>query len=145
MQIVNDNPLVINKLETSLTDDTRVVIYDRHMFIVQATDYKMTIWKNDPMMEWLFDEMIVWWNDVLAKWSVDKMMKWWIDKMIFHCGTYKVNLIRNILIPFFLSPPLFWKKEAEVKLRVPKIHFQNLPFSGIKGYFSLLHFVENKR
>ena len=28
---------VINKLEASLTDDARVVIYDRHMFIVQAS------------------------------------------------------------------------------------------------------------
>ncbi len=28
----------MNKLETSLTDDARVVIYDRHMFIVQDTD-----------------------------------------------------------------------------------------------------------
>ncbi len=35
--IVNDNPRVINKLKTSLTDDARVVIYDHHMFIVQAT------------------------------------------------------------------------------------------------------------
>ncbi len=38
MTIVNDNSRVINKLETSLTDDARVVIYDRHKFIVQATD-----------------------------------------------------------------------------------------------------------
>ncbi len=37
MMIVNDNSRVVNKLEASLTDDTRVVIYDRHMFIVQAT------------------------------------------------------------------------------------------------------------
>jgi hypothetical protein len=35
--IVNDDPSVINKLETSLIDDGRVVIYDHHMFIVQAT------------------------------------------------------------------------------------------------------------
>ncbi len=35
--IVNDHSRVINKLETSLTDDARVFIYDRHMFIVQAT------------------------------------------------------------------------------------------------------------
>jgi hypothetical protein len=34
--IVNDNLRVINKLDTSLTDDTRVIIYDHHMFIVQA-------------------------------------------------------------------------------------------------------------
>ncbi len=36
MTIINDNSRVVNKLEASLTDDTRVVIYDRHMFIVQA-------------------------------------------------------------------------------------------------------------
>jgi hypothetical protein len=37
MTIVNDDSRVITKLETSLTDDARVVIYNRHMFIVQAT------------------------------------------------------------------------------------------------------------
>jgi hypothetical protein len=30
--IVNDNFRVVNKLETSLTDDARVLIYDRDMF-----------------------------------------------------------------------------------------------------------------
>ncbi len=38
MTIVNDDSMVVNKLEVSLTDDARVIIYDRHMFIVQATD-----------------------------------------------------------------------------------------------------------
>ncbi len=37
MTIINDDSGVITKLETSLTDDARVVIYDHHMFIVQAT------------------------------------------------------------------------------------------------------------
>ncbi len=37
MTIINDDPRVVNKLEASLTDDARVVIYDHHMFIVQAT------------------------------------------------------------------------------------------------------------
>jgi hypothetical protein len=37
MTIVNDQSRFVNKLETSLTDDARVVIYDRHMFIVQGT------------------------------------------------------------------------------------------------------------
>jgi hypothetical protein len=37
VMIVNDNSRVITKFETSLTDDARVVIYDHHMFIVQAT------------------------------------------------------------------------------------------------------------
>jgi hypothetical protein len=38
MTIVNDDSRVVNKLEASLTDDARVVIYDHHMVIVQATD-----------------------------------------------------------------------------------------------------------
>ncbi len=37
MTIVNDDARVINKLEASLTDDAIVIIYKRHMFIVQAT------------------------------------------------------------------------------------------------------------
>jgi hypothetical protein len=40
MMIVNDDSGVINKLEASLTDDDRVIIYDHHMFIVQATGHK---------------------------------------------------------------------------------------------------------
>ncbi len=40
MTIRNDDSRVVNNLEASLTGDARVVIYDRHMFIVQATgDY----------------------------------------------------------------------------------------------------------
>ncbi len=36
--IVSDDSRVVNKLEASLTDDARVIIYNRHMFIVQATN-----------------------------------------------------------------------------------------------------------
>ena len=35
--IVNYASSIINKLEALLTDDARVVIYDHHVFIVQAT------------------------------------------------------------------------------------------------------------
>jgi hypothetical protein len=35
--IVNDESSIVNKLEASLTDDARVIIYDHHMFTVQAT------------------------------------------------------------------------------------------------------------
>ncbi len=38
MTIVNDDSRVVNKHEASLTDNDRVIIYDRHMFIAQATD-----------------------------------------------------------------------------------------------------------
>ncbi len=35
--IVNYASSIINKLEALLIDDTRVIIYDRHVFIVQTT------------------------------------------------------------------------------------------------------------
>jgi Mg2+/Co2+ transporter CorB len=41
--MVNDDSSIINKLEALLTDDARVAIYNRHMFIVQATDDANTI------------------------------------------------------------------------------------------------------
>ncbi len=37
MTIINDDSRIVNKLEASLTDDARVIIYISHMFIVQAT------------------------------------------------------------------------------------------------------------
>ncbi len=37
MMIINDDARIVNKLDASLTDDARVVIYDHRMFIVQAT------------------------------------------------------------------------------------------------------------
>ncbi len=37
MTIVNDNSTVVNKLEASLTDNARVILYDHRMFIVQTT------------------------------------------------------------------------------------------------------------
>ncbi len=37
MTSINDDARIINKLDALLTEDARVVIYDRHMFIVQAT------------------------------------------------------------------------------------------------------------
>jgi hypothetical protein len=46
MAIVNDDSKVINKLEASLTDNARVIIYERHMFIVQSTGQKCLTMKN---------------------------------------------------------------------------------------------------
>jgi hypothetical protein len=37
IMIVNDDSRFVNNLETLLTYDARVIIYDRHVFIVQAT------------------------------------------------------------------------------------------------------------
>ncbi len=46
MMIVNDDSRIVNKLEASLTDDARVVIYDRRVFIVQAIECKMACSKH---------------------------------------------------------------------------------------------------
>ncbi len=40
MTIINDDPSVVNKMEALLIDDARGVIYDRHMFIIQATGHR---------------------------------------------------------------------------------------------------------
>ncbi len=37
MMVANDDSRVVNQLKASLTDNARVVIYDCHMFIEQAT------------------------------------------------------------------------------------------------------------
>ncbi len=41
--IVNYTSSDVNKPRASLNDDTRVIIYDRHMFIVQATELVMVL------------------------------------------------------------------------------------------------------
>jgi hypothetical protein len=41
--IINYTSSGINKLKASLNDDAGVIIYDRHMFIVQATGHKGSI------------------------------------------------------------------------------------------------------
>jgi hypothetical protein len=37
IMIVNDDSSIVNKPDTSLIDNTRVIIYNCHMFIVQTT------------------------------------------------------------------------------------------------------------
>ncbi len=50
LTIINDDCRVINKLETSVTDGTRVSIYDCHMFIVQATDWDFVF--RELLLKW---------------------------------------------------------------------------------------------
>ncbi len=42
MTIVNDDTRVINKLETSLTDDARVIIYDRQRSFYLQLSHEQT-------------------------------------------------------------------------------------------------------
>ncbi len=43
MTIINYTSSDINKLRASINDDARVVIYNLHMFIVQATEQVMVL------------------------------------------------------------------------------------------------------
>ncbi len=51
LTIINYAFSVINKLEALLTDDARVVNFDRRVFIVQATDWKRCSRAN-PLAYW---------------------------------------------------------------------------------------------
>ncbi len=42
---------IVNELETSLIDDARVIIYDRHMFIVQTTGLLFALLCGMQMLE----------------------------------------------------------------------------------------------
>ncbi len=44
MMIVNYASSIVNKLKALHNDDARVVIYDRHVFIVQATGLNNLLW-----------------------------------------------------------------------------------------------------
>ncbi len=67
MMIVNGDARVVNKLEASLTDDARVIIYNRHMFIVQATGLTINYYyivslqclgrdKHSSLFFWIFSD-----------------------------------------------------------------------------------------
>jgi hypothetical protein len=61
MTIVNDGARIINKLDSSLTDEARVFIYDHHMFIVHATGHR-SVGKR-----WLrFENSVAYYNSILA-------------------------------------------------------------------------------
>jgi hypothetical protein len=57
MTIINDQSRVVNKLKTSLSDDARVIIYDRHMFIVKATDLALNLQAYETNNKFLFSKM----------------------------------------------------------------------------------------
>ncbi len=52
VRIVNYASNGVNKFKASLNDDARVVIYDRHMFIVQATGRTLKL-KTIPFLSGL--------------------------------------------------------------------------------------------
>jgi hypothetical protein len=49
MMTINDDSRVISNLETLLTDDARVVIYNCHMFIILATEFMINDDENDKL------------------------------------------------------------------------------------------------
>jgi hypothetical protein len=43
---------------------------------------EMTIWWNGHLMKWPFNELTIWWNDHLMKWTFDEMTIWWNDHLM---------------------------------------------------------------
>ncbi len=60
MMIVNDDSRVVTQLETSLTDDARVVICDCHMFIVQATELATFQVITSMVCSWPYPQKMTW-------------------------------------------------------------------------------------
>ncbi len=58
MTIVNDDSRVVNKLEASLSDNARVVIYNHHMFIVQATARSVVIFLLTNIVSYQFSKVL---------------------------------------------------------------------------------------
>ena len=54
--IVNYDSSIFNKFGASLTDDARVIIYDCHMFIAQATGWKGLASANTSLFVLLVSE-----------------------------------------------------------------------------------------
>jgi hypothetical protein len=69
MMIVSDASSVINKLEALFTDDIRVVIYDHHVFIVQATGCNNWINQIIELGYWFHDFRLktVWPSDIFPR------------------------------------------------------------------------------
>jgi hypothetical protein len=48
--VVNYDSSVVNKCVASLSDDARVIIYDRHVFVVQATAVQLTVFSSQDII-----------------------------------------------------------------------------------------------
>ena len=80
MMIINEDSKVVTKLETSLTDDARFVIYNCHMFIVQATG---EFWKIPTN----FQTLLLIWSNLL---NFCKAVYFYIEETFF-CKTTQLN------------------------------------------------------
>ncbi len=48
--VVNYDSSIVNKCVASLSDDARVIIYDRHVFVVQATAVQLTVFSSQDII-----------------------------------------------------------------------------------------------
>ncbi len=68
VMIVNDDSSAVNKRRLSLTDDTRVIIYDRNMFIIQV-QYCKTV-QNRNLLMFAISQSVCSWQAFLAQSNV---------------------------------------------------------------------------
>ncbi len=86
IRIVNYASRVVNKLEALLTDDARVVIYNRHVFIVQVTGsstFSQKTFGLQPFVRhntWLAEL----WPGHLDDWHWAYRMLVWYRAMVFY-------------------------------------------------------------
>ncbi len=95
MTIAKDDSRVVTKLETLLTDNARVIIYDRHMFIAQATDELSIQWKLHTRLVLLAVR--------------GSFLEWWCLMMIIASWVKCFDVICceiTLWIPFLLHPIL---------------------------------------
>ena len=76
MMIINDDYRVVNKLEASLTDDARVVIYDYQMFIVQAT---VRLWR--VLIKWVSKHCILGLIKFYSSHLIKSVYSWLVKNM----------------------------------------------------------------
>jgi hypothetical protein len=71
--IINDDCSIINKWRVSRSDDTRVVIYDCNMFMIQATGHFLSVLEERKPKDRLF------WFREKKKEKYDKLSLAWLD------------------------------------------------------------------
>jgi hypothetical protein len=65
--VVNYDSSIVNKCVASLSDNARVVIYDRHMFIVQATVQIIELVACFRNLNWFCKKKIIWKKSICQK------------------------------------------------------------------------------
>jgi hypothetical protein len=107
VMIINEDSSIVIKWSFKLIDDPRVVIYDRHRFIIQAIGDKI-------IQRWILFKSFVWWNVYWQNLSTNAFtfpLNW----NRFLRTTFKKTFLFSIFFPFCLS---WWSVSSRDIFRV---------------------------